>query len=83
MFFGAVLAGTLGLEDTGEAIAVPLLATDILWINLLTDSAPAIALGMDAPPDDVMRRRRAASRTVSSTARCGSASPGSARSWPR
>ena len=56
MFFGVVLAGMLGLEDTGEAIAVPLLATQILWINLLTDGAPALALGMDAPPDDVMSR---------------------------
>ncbi len=57
MFFGVAFAGVLGLEDTGEAIAVPLLATQILWINLLTDSAPALALGMDAPPDDIMRRR--------------------------
>jgi potassium/sodium efflux P-type ATPase len=56
MFFGVALAGALGLEDTGEAIAVPLLATQILWINLLTDGAPALALGMDAPPEDVMRR---------------------------
>ena len=56
MFFGVVLAGVLGLEDTGEAIAVPLLATQILWINLLTDGAPALALGIDPPPDDVMRR---------------------------
>ena len=38
MFFGVVLAGLLGLDDTGEAIAVPLLATQILWINLLTDT---------------------------------------------
>jgi calcium-translocating P-type ATPase len=57
MFFGVVLASVLGLEDTGEAIAVPLLATQILWINLLTDGAPALALGVDAPPGDVMRRR--------------------------
>jgi magnesium-transporting ATPase (P-type) len=56
MFFGVVLAGVLGLADTGEAVAVPLLATQILWINLLTDSAPALALGVDPPPDDVMRR---------------------------
>jgi Ca2+-transporting ATPase len=56
MFFGVVLAGVIGLEDAGEAIAVPLLATQILWINLLTDGAPALALGMDAPPDDVMSR---------------------------
>ena len=66
MFFGVVLAGVLGLEDTGEAIAVPLLATQILWINLLTDGAPALALGMDAPPDDVMRRppRRLTDRVI-------------------
>jgi len=56
MFFGVVLAGALGLADTGEAVAVPLLATQILWINLLTDSAPALALGVDPPPDDVMQR---------------------------
>jgi magnesium-transporting ATPase (P-type) len=56
MFFGVVLAGVLGLDDTGEAVAVPLLATQILWINLLTDTAPALAMGVDPPPDDVMRR---------------------------
>jgi magnesium-transporting ATPase (P-type) len=38
-------------------VAVPLLATQILWVNLLTDSAPALAIGVDPPPDDVMRRR--------------------------
>ena len=56
MFFGVVLAGVIGLDDTGEAVAVPLLATQILWINLLTDGAPALALGVDPAPDDVMRR---------------------------
>src|SRR6185369_3887207 len=56
MFLGVVFAGALGLEDTGEAIAVPLLATQILWINLLTDSAPALAIGVDPPSDDVMER---------------------------
>ncbi len=66
MFFGVVLAGAIGLEDTGEAVAVPLLATQILWINLLTDGAPALALGMDAPPDDVMQRppRRLSDRVI-------------------
>ncbi len=54
MFFGVVLARVIGLEGAGESVAVPLLATQILWINLLTDSAPALALGMDPPPDDVM-----------------------------
>ena len=46
----------LELIATGEAIAVPMLATQILWINLLTDTAPALAMGVDPPPDDVMHR---------------------------
>ncbi|HEX6229104.1 MAG TPA: cation-translocating P-type ATPase, partial [Solirubrobacterales bacterium] len=66
MFFGVVLAGLIGLRDTGEAIAVPLVATQILWINLLTDSAPALAIGVDPPSEDVMRRppRRLTERVI-------------------
>ena len=66
MFLGVLLAGVIGLEATGEAIAVPLLASQILWINLLTDSAPALALGVDPTPDHVMRRppRRPTDRIV-------------------
>jgi magnesium-transporting ATPase (P-type) len=66
MFLGVVLAGVIGLDQTGEAVATPLLATQILWINLLTDSAPALALGVDPPPDDVMRRppRRAGDSVI-------------------
>jgi P-type Ca2+ transporter type 2C len=56
MFFGVLLAGVIGLDDTGEAVAVPLLATQILWVNLLTDTAPALAMGVEPPPDDVMSR---------------------------
>jgi len=48
MFFGVVLAGVLGLRpEPGEALVLPLLATMILWINLVTDSAPALAVGVD------------------------------------
>jgi magnesium-transporting ATPase (P-type) len=66
MFLGVVLAGAIGLAHVGEALAVPLLATQILWINLLTDTAPALALGVDPPPDDVMRRppRRLTDRII-------------------
>ena len=82
MFFGVVLAGLIGLEDTGETIAAPLLATQILWINLLTDGAPALALGMDPPPDDVMRAAAAAANRPRHRRRdVGSASSGSAPSW--
>ncbi len=35
----------------------PLIATQLLWINLLTDSFPAVALGMDLGTPDVMNEK--------------------------
>ncbi|MGA4670367.1 cation-translocating P-type ATPase [Propionibacteriaceae bacterium Y1923] len=57
MFFGVIFAGVLGLTGHGEAMVVPLLATQILWINLVTDSAPALAMGVDPDNDDVMAKK--------------------------
>ncbi len=37
-------------------LPVPLLAIQILWINLLTDGPPALALGVDPPAPDLMKR---------------------------
>ncbi len=37
--------------------ASPLIATQLLWINLLTDSLPAIALGMDGDDPEVMKEK--------------------------
>ena len=55
MFLGVIFAGTIGLvPEEGSVLVVPLLATQILWINLLTDSAPALALGVEPPDHDVM-----------------------------
>ncbi|HEX5912558.1 MAG TPA: cation transporting ATPase C-terminal domain-containing protein, partial [Rubrobacter sp.] len=53
---GVVGAGVIGLTSTGGAVVLPLLATQILWINLITDGAPALALGLDPADPDVMRQ---------------------------
>lgn len=38
------------------ALPLPLPPTHILWVNLLTDSFPALALGLEPPEEDVMKR---------------------------
>ncbi len=38
-------------------LEAPLIATQLLWINLITDSFPAVALGMDPGNPDVMKEK--------------------------
>lgn len=61
------VVGFLLGTNIGEVITVftsmllwhktPLLSMHLLWINLVTDSLPAIALGMEAVEPDVMERK--------------------------
>lgn len=71
VFFGIVFAGVIGFSDPANpgATVVPLLATQILWINLVTDSGPALAMGVDPKIDDVMARppRKLSDRIIDRT----------------
>ena len=69
MFFGVVFADAIGLEMHGDVVVLPLLATQLLWINLVTDGAPALALGVDPPEAGLMRRPPRPSRERVITAR--------------
>nr|WP_154308822.1 calcium-translocating P-type ATPase, SERCA-type [Metabacillus lacus] len=38
-------------------LPLPLVPIQILWVNLVTDGLPAMALGLDKPEDDLMNRK--------------------------
>ncbi|MDY6430342.1 MAG: cation-translocating P-type ATPase [Bacilli bacterium] len=46
MFFAALIG-----------VPSPLIAIHLLWVNLITDSLPAVALGVDKKPEDIMNEK--------------------------
>ncbi|MFW9904629.1 MAG: cation-translocating P-type ATPase, partial [Candidatus Thorarchaeota archaeon] len=52
MFFGIILTSLIF-----QTPILPLLAIQILWVNLVTDGLPALAMGVDPPDPDVMIRQ--------------------------
>jgi Ca2+-transporting ATPase len=53
-----LLIGTLLLRD-GHSVLYPV---QILWINLVTDTFPALALGMEPAPHSIMQRKPRSAR---------------------
>jgi Ca2+-transporting ATPase len=57
MFFGVVFGNVIGLKaESAAGLVLPLLATQMLWINLVSDGAPAFALGLDPTDAGVMTK---------------------------
>lgn len=58
LFFAIMLAplfaNWFNISNVGEI--TPLLAIHILWVNLVTDSLPALALAVDPPDKDIMNK---------------------------
>lgn len=62
IFVALILAQLLSHVDLfnlglGEDKALPLLTIQLLWINLITDSLPAFALGMEEPEPTIMNEK--------------------------
>ena len=54
IIFAAIM---IGFTDTSGNYILPLTALQLLWINLITDGIPSIAIGVDTPIDNVMKAR--------------------------
>jgi len=57
---GAVVAFLIDLRDETGGLMLPLTAAQILWINLLTDGLPALALAFDRTPGVMQQQPRPA-----------------------
>ena len=57
---GAVTAFAIDLRDESGSLMLPLTAAQILWINLLTDGVPALALAFDRTPGVMQQKPRSA-----------------------
>ena len=53
---GSIGSFMLGLEEAGGGLLLPLTAVQLLWINIIADGPPALALGLDKN-EGVMRQK--------------------------
>lgn len=56
--FTVTAAVLLSVKDPATGLlAIPFLPIQILWVNLITDSFPALSLGVDPQEKDIMKRK--------------------------
>ena len=67
---GAVVAFAIDLRDETGGLMLPLTAAQILWINLLTDGLPALALAFDRTPGVMQQKPTACRLAVAGPALC-------------
>jgi len=58
---GVAGAAIFGLQDGEGNMLVPLIAVQLLWINIIADGPPALALGIDRNPGMMLQRPRSPS----------------------
>ena len=61
--FGTFGSFLMGLKE-GSLILLPLTAVQILWVNIITDGLPALALGFDKNPAVMSQAPRPASQSL-------------------
>lgn len=59
VLFGLGVASMIGLRETSGSLFFPLTAVQLLWINIVTDGLPALALALDRNPSVMQQPPRA------------------------
>ena len=67
---GVTGAAILGMRDEEGHLLVPLIAVQLLWINIIADGPPALALGVDRNPGMMLQRPRSPSSSTAFAGRC-------------
>jgi Ca2+-transporting ATPase len=71
---GAIGSAVLDLREAGGKLLVPLTAVQLLWINIISNGPPALAIGLDRTPGVMARGPRPREAPCSAAGLCASCS---------